>query len=248
MKKSPKVFTLIELLFVIAIIAILAAMLLPALGKAREKARSIACVNKLKQMAFAFSMYADDNDDWCISRKLSGDPPAEAMSYTTYNFWFVNFRHCYNMPRDFFRCPSSPKYDFTNYNISYGINARTFAGYAANEGMGANSVKRGFVSSNGTQTSVLMVFADTTPTLDRGSANVESCLFDKAYSIGNGLLYGTGCTPNLRHADSFNSSRLDGHVESVKRSQYVGNGSNGVSNRNKFFNPGFNSSGVMTWQ
>ena len=74
--KTGKKFTLIELLIVIAIIAILAGMLLPALRSARSKARNITCVSNLKQQGILMQEYGLENEDFCGSH----DPNFEYVS------------------------------------------------------------------------------------------------------------------------------------------------------------------------
>jgi len=83
MKNNNKKFTLIELLVVVAVIGILASLLLPSLGRARDSAFSASCKSRLKSLSLAMLMYADDNEDWAVFR-ASQPKYTESQTWATY--------------------------------------------------------------------------------------------------------------------------------------------------------------------
>ena len=106
-RRSPRGFTLIELLVVIAIIAILAAMLFPALQRARESAQDITCINNQKQIGIAFGLYTSQYDGFY--------PPysQQRIGYKTGQYqwnWAWELKRSELLTPEIYQCPHASKY------------------------------------------------------------------------------------------------------------------------------------------
>ena len=107
-----RAFTLVELLVVIAVIGILASLLLPSLGGAKAKAKSIQCLNQLRQLGIATLSYAGENEG-----KIPIQFPAEPQK--TWGSELSTNQHLQAL--DLFVCPSYPPNKFKDWRCIYGI-------------------------------------------------------------------------------------------------------------------------------
>lgn len=123
-----KIFTLVELLVVIAVIAVLASMLLPALNKARDKAKRTSCINNLRQISLGISQYCNDFSD--VLPVKSWQALASYLPFDKYAYWVNSYSATeLTLARSrmkILRCPAKTELGIvssgTLYLTDYGLN------------------------------------------------------------------------------------------------------------------------------
>lgn len=227
-----KLFTLIELLVVIAIIAVLASMLLPALTQARLKAQGISCMNKIKTLCLAQTLYMQDYDNYFV--------PSSKTFGTTTRYWVDSWggTSWFATPYLGMKAEIDPNWSTTggiikNCPVDCPINDRGWAGwiyadYGYNEHMnsypkyGTYGKCRGI---NVTKPSMLLLYADAYRTGgDLVATNYQwgTQWNLQGWSGGGSIGKGIWCCHNKKANIGF----FDGHTESLSLDQ--------ISNKNLY--------------
>ena len=225
---SQQHFTLIELLVVIAIIAILAAMLLPALGKAKDAGMRATCSSQLKQLGTCAHLYQSDNQDWV----------APFRGWSGYGYWHQNnagnmLRYAYkgfgsnkiysnpSMIKKFCHCPADPNQFGLSFDSTGRYGSEPFS-YGYNEYTGDSGRQQHARYRYRRVRDVLyptsgIMFADINSELNQnGSYNKYAGLGIPNGSIGITWFDAPYKIMTPRHSNGINACHFDGSVKYYK--------------------------------
>ncbi len=213
-------FTLVELLVVIGIIALLIAILLPALQAARAQAQSVACGSNQRQIFLGLRMYADDNRGWIPTTMFTYPRPGGGNDYITYNYVLTQYEPTtggwqtpinYIPNKNVYLCPAQD--NATTFRGSYALNGRM-----ASEAFTATVTSFPDASSHTNSTPYTWYHYNMNKTILPTEMYLLGDVFKDKYYFYNQ----PNDRPDFRHKDRMNILFQDGHVESLAQSDLRG--------------------------
>jgi prepilin-type processing-associated H-X9-DG protein/prepilin-type N-terminal cleavage/methylation domain-containing protein len=224
--KHRGAFTVIELLAVIAIIAVLAGLLLSALAHGKAQGRSAVCKSKLRQLGLALNMYVTDNGQYPFLCDFNGEPNA-AQAVPRYWWSFLRGYHRLEWTNSAYHCPDykgvivAPQDDAENWRTrgsysynGWGVNPSWESKLGLGSDYTAENPKRAVREAQVLVPSAMYAMADARILLEQAGGSIGGGVpvmwNERGYMEMPGAETG-------RHAQGYNVVFCDGHVELVKR-------------------------------